>query len=183
MLSPTRQNAEAGIADDIECVDWLEEIDFPQYEETFCTNCSLNGSLLSRKRLAQIRLKDFPKMNITNFEHQKILMAHIQHTLQYAFHSPLRKREVRLKMGKSLEDVNKTLFTGEEPKGGTKTKSQTVNASINPRRRRSFDTQAWNCINKLRTQDPSCTLKADQLKAIRAGVAEVIINYLLLICL
>ena len=83
-----------GFGDDIHCLNWLEEIGLPQYEETFSTNLSVGGDLLSRKRLSQIRLQDFPRMNITNYEHQKRLLEHIRHTLQFAYKSPIRKKEV-----------------------------------------------------------------------------------------
>ena len=119
-------------------------------------------------------------MSITNFEHQKLLMAHIQHTLQYTFHSPLRKREVRLKMGKSLDE---TKTAGEEPQGGTRSKSKTVNDSIHPRRRRSFDTKAWNSINKLRSSEQALKVGVPQLRAIRNGVAEVRWQYAVFLCL
>jgi hypothetical protein len=48
--------------DDIICEEWLEEINLPQYKETFLVNFSLGGPLISRKRLSKVRLQDFPKM-------------------------------------------------------------------------------------------------------------------------
>lgn len=160
-------------ADDIECVDWLNEIDLPQYEESFRLNCSLGDNLLSRKRLAQIRIKDFPYMNITNHEHQKLLHEHIQHTLQYSFHSPLRRREVKVKMGKSI-DENPTHTTEEKLDGGRVTRSSTMNSSVSGRRRRSFDAQAWNSINKLRTVDRAHKVAAEVLRGIRVGDLETV---------
>lgn len=164
-------------SDDIECVDWLNEIDMPQYEETFRINCSVGDNLLSRKRLSQIRIKDFPFMNITNHEHQKILLDHIKHTLQFSFHSPIRKREVKMKMGKSLEETK----SEEIPNPGQVTKSTTMNKSISTRRRRSFDAQAWNSINKLRSQDKAHKVAAEVLRGIRTGDLEVIIKYIIII--
>lgn len=159
-------------ANDIECVDWLNEIDLPQYEESFRLNCSLGDNLLSRKRLAQIRIKDFPYMNITNHVHQKMLHEHIQHTLQFSFHSPLRRREVKVRMGKSIDDEP----SGSEEKldGGTRTKSSTMNSSVSGRRRRSFDAKAWNSINKLRTQDHAHKVAAEVLRGIRVGELETL---------
>jgi hypothetical protein len=43
---------------------------------------------------ATLRLQDFPKMNIQNFSHQKMLLYHITHSLKYSFNSPIRKSEV-----------------------------------------------------------------------------------------
>lgn len=82
--------------DDIECDLWLKEIDLNQYTNSFLSNCTIPiGSIyLSRKRLSQIRQQDLSKMNITNFQHQKIIMEHIRHTLQYSFASPARLQEL-----------------------------------------------------------------------------------------
>ena len=135
-------------ADDIECFDWLNEVNLGQYEETFCANCTIGGALLSRYRLKQIRLKDFPKMNITNFEHQKLLLKHIDHTLNYSFHSPVRKREVNVKMGIAPEEPPAALFPPTAPAEGGKQVSSKKNVSS--RRRRSFDSSAWETIQKLR---------------------------------
>jgi hypothetical protein len=159
-------------ADDIECVDWLNEVDLPQYEETFRLNCSLGDNLLSRKRLAQIRIKDFPYMNITNHEHQKLLHEHIQHTLNFSFHSPLRRREVKIKMGKPLDEGPGS--ADDKPDGGHRTKSSTMNSSVSGRRRRSFDASAWNSINKLRTADRSHKVAAEVLRGIRVGDLETL---------
>jgi hypothetical protein len=84
----------APYVDDIDCIKWLEEIGMPQYTNTFMTNFTIGGSgYLSRKRLAQVRLQDFSYMNIQNYEHQKILLDHIRHTLKYTYQSPIRIRE------------------------------------------------------------------------------------------
>ena len=50
-----------------------------QYEQTFLLNFAKGGgSLLSRRHLSRLRLQDLPKMNITDFGHQKRLMAHVR---------------------------------------------------------------------------------------------------------
>ena len=157
-------------ADDIECQDWLEEIELPQYAETFTTNCTIGGSLLSRKRLSQIRLKDFPHMNITDYKHQKKLIEHIQHTLEFTFHSPARKREVNVKMGRVVEDA-KSVRSGVT--GPVATSESKPKAKYSLRRRRSFDTAAWNSISKLRNTDQGHKVAADHLRAIHQGEAEV----------
>ena len=41
-------------------------------------------------------------MNIQNYEHQKLLLKHIRHTLKFAYHSPVRKQEIEERM-KSLQ--------------------------------------------------------------------------------
>jgi hypothetical protein len=67
------------LLDDIDCYDWLCEVGLEQYEETFLTNFTKGAAgPLSRKRLAQVRLQDFPHMNITQYDHQKVLMDHIR---------------------------------------------------------------------------------------------------------
>lgn len=84
------------LQDDIECVSWLDEVGMTQYAETFLVNFTVGGrGFLSRKRLAMLRLQDFPMLNITNYEHQKILLQHIRHTLRYSYQSPVRIRETQ----------------------------------------------------------------------------------------
>lgn len=91
-----KREKETPYVDDIDCVSWLEEVDMVQYAQVFMLNFTVGGTgFLSRKRLAQVRLQDFPYMNITIFEHQKILMAHIKHTLKYTYQSPVRIRETQ----------------------------------------------------------------------------------------
>lgn len=92
----SKRERETPYVDDIDCVTWLEEIDMPQYTQTFLTNFTVGGTgFLSRKRLAQVRLQDFPNMNIQNYDHQKVLMQHIRHTLKYTYQSPVRIRETQ----------------------------------------------------------------------------------------
>jgi hypothetical protein len=80
------------LPDDIECEEWLTEVGLEQYRETFLSNFTHGGKYLSRKRLSQVRLQDFSKMNITNFDHQKILFEHIKITLQHEYANPTRRR-------------------------------------------------------------------------------------------
>ena len=82
--------------DDIDGYLWLEEIDMEQYAETFLTNLSLDGRIILRKRLSNIRQQDLAKMNITNFQHQKEIMQHIKLVLKFPFNSPIRKKEVTM---------------------------------------------------------------------------------------
>eukprot|EP01035_Chromulina_nebulosa_P031320 gene31320-41741_t len=92
--------------DDIECVSWLEEINMAQYSNAFLLNLSADGKILIRKRLQQIRLQDLPKMNITNFLHQKILMDHIHHVLNNAFQSPVRRSEIKAILSAKYPDLD-----------------------------------------------------------------------------
>jgi hypothetical protein len=86
----------APLQDDIECVSWLDEVGMTQYAETFLVNFTVGGrGFLSRKRLSMLRLQDFPMMNITNYEHQKLLLQHIRHTLKYSYQSPVRIQETQ----------------------------------------------------------------------------------------
>lgn len=87
----TKTAEERVLPDDIDCYDWLDEIHLEQYVETFLANFTYGGRFLSRKRLAQVRIKDFPKMNITNYDHQKILFQHIKYTLQHEYSNPERR--------------------------------------------------------------------------------------------
>lgn len=91
-----KRSFETPYVDDIECVSWLEEVDMVQYAGVFMTNFTVaNSGFLSRKRLGQVRLQDFSYMNIQNFDHQKVLMQHIRHTLKFTYGSPVRIRETQ----------------------------------------------------------------------------------------
>jgi hypothetical protein len=79
------------LPDDVLYDEWLSEIGMEQYSETFASNFTHGGKYLSRKRLSQVRLQDFPKMNITNYQHQKLLLQHIKYTLDAEYSSPSRR--------------------------------------------------------------------------------------------
>jgi len=72
----------------------LREIGFEQYSETFLVNFPSREreGYLSRKRLKELRLKDFSQLNITQYDHQKLIFEHIKHTLLFEFRSPIRRR-------------------------------------------------------------------------------------------
>ena len=89
--------------DDMMPLEWLQEIGLAQYVECFKVNFTVGGSYLSRKLLATVRLQDFSKMNIQIFEHQKLLLRHIEHSLQYSFNDPNRRREISEEMQNDKE--------------------------------------------------------------------------------
>lgn len=95
MFDEAEEAALIDLADDIDCMQWLSEIDMKQYAETFLLNLSVDGRVIRRKRLAQLRQHDLCNMNITNYMHQKRLMDHIRLVLRFAFNSPVRKKEVK----------------------------------------------------------------------------------------
>ena len=173
----------AAFTDDIECAEWLAEVGLPQYASTFKTNLSVGGDLLSRKRLSQIRLQDFSKMNITNYDHQKLLKDHIDHTLKFAFYSPVRRREVKKKFNIYIPNSESKPSKPKVPSASAMAKDlSTINidASTNPRRadhtgkiaarrRRSFDHKAWDTIEKTRTADAD---NHNAVEFIRAGIAD-----------
>lgn len=110
--------------------------------------------LLSRKRLARLRLQDFPQMNITNFDHQKALMDHIRHTLQFSYNSPVRRREVKAKFFHLHADVKESRQAEESKKAkGLQQKPKARREIVSERRRRSFDNEVWKSIEKYRTPD------------------------------
>lgn len=164
--------------DDIDANEWLTEIGLAQYANTFITNLSVGGELLSRKRLSQIRIKDFPNMNITNYDHQKILKEHIDHTLQFAFYSPVRRREVK----KKFSSLNLSLNPNEGLAATLSRDLTNLNVdsnylkradhkSIGPRRRRSFENQIWSSISQSRNTDNNSTA-SDLLRAGKLDVSE-----------
>ena len=81
---------------DIDVHELLSEVDLDMYAEVFLVNFGVNDTkYLNRKRLKELRLKDFATMGISQYEHQKILLDHIQHALEFEFKSPVRKNQVR----------------------------------------------------------------------------------------
>lgn len=67
--------------DGIDCRAWLEEMGLGQYEEVLLANFSLNGSskFLIKTSIYKIRVTDLvAKLNMTNYEHQRIFMEQIQ---------------------------------------------------------------------------------------------------------
>eukprot|EP01041_Mallomonas_annulata_P003161 gene3161-6238_t len=66
--------------DCILCSDWLDQMGLTQYSQTMQANFSHNGekNILSIKKLAALRLQDLPRLNITNYDHQRVLMEQIK---------------------------------------------------------------------------------------------------------
>jgi hypothetical protein len=99
------EKSEKVIEDDIPCREWLKEVDKEEYFDCFMVNCpspdkDRNKGILCRKRLCQLRLQDFPKLNIKSFDDAKILHEHVKHSLSYSFSSPVRKSEVQVRRKK-----------------------------------------------------------------------------------
>jgi hypothetical protein len=160
--------------DDIPAAEWLREINFEDYIETFVTNCpsSEGTGLLSRKRLTQLRLQDFPKMNVKNYEHAKILLEHIRTSLRFEYSSPIRKKEVT-KRNKERgilvtwgdEEPEKAVEKLPKLKGIVIEEKAIVNSKkVEKRRRRSFDNQVWQSISNLRTAGTSNAAAAVHLR-------------------
>lgn len=139
-------------ADDIECISWLAEVDLPEYTNTFLVNFSVGGNFLSRRRLGQLRLQDFPQMNITRYDHAKLLMEHIHHTLQFSFDSPYRVRaSIPSDQNKKLAPLAKVLPVHNLTQVHVETGKRRARHRIaRDSRRRDFDNQAWEHISKIR---------------------------------
>jgi len=159
------------LIDDIECREWLQEIDMVHYEEVFLTNFSYGGKLLSRRRLRDLRLQDFPKMAITNYHDQKILLDHIRHTLSYAFHSPVRRSESKQKFEARtpvhLRPPAAPVFDEAQPKYIAKVttkEEKKLSKKAERRKRRSFDNDVWDKINALRSKDISSNRAVEQMR-------------------
>lgn len=82
--------------EDINCREWLAEIGLEHYANTFLTNLSSDGLIILRRRLSNIRQQDLSQMNITDFDDQKAIMAHIKLVLKHPFNSAVRKRELAI---------------------------------------------------------------------------------------
>jgi len=176
--------------DDIEAAEWLAEVGLDCYAETFVKNFGKDGgTLLKRSRLAQVKIHHLSQMNIENFDHQKLLIKHIEHTLQFAYHSPVRKQEVMkmvslippemaasLRLHKNREELmamsttgnlrdmlDVEIMTGNHKRADHKQK-------VKPARRRSFDHAVWNHVHKLRNHSQEVAA-VDKLRS-GAAVAD-----------
>jgi hypothetical protein len=147
------------LLDDIHCLHWLEEIGMEQYYDTFRTNFTSGGDYLSRKRLAQVQLRHFPSMNITNFEHQKILFKHITKVLEQAFVDQtkiLAERKKKEKEAEKRRAAEEKLAADEKKKKQESVVGVVKNAEKKPSRRKqrySFEDKAWEIISKTRGSD------------------------------
>lgn len=168
--------------DDIDCKQWLMEINLAQYTETFLVNLSMDQKHIRRKRLGQLRQQDLSAMNITNYSHQKMLMEHVRLVLKFPFHSPHRKKEIKnlyveppppvdlfdsrsvdLSEGKSQKTAKSALSSkfAVPPKDNVNT---AANKKKQARRRRSFDSDVWNSISNMRKKSVNSAAVADQLR-------------------
>ena len=183
----TRSSGSSSFMDDIDPTEWLEEVDLVQYADTFRANVTIGGSMyLSRKKLGQIKIHHLSSMNISNFAHQKIIMEHINHTLQYPFQSPIRRREVEakhpsakspVKYGGDANDlsIDTDYDTNKVAKKGGKgllrandmIKRGDHKKQPAPGRRRSFDHNVWDSISQMRNSDTSA------VDALREGLSDV----------
>jgi hypothetical protein len=153
--------------DDIDCIAWLHEINLSQYAETFLVNLSVDGRVIRRKRLNQLRQQDLCSMNITNFSHQKRLMEHVRLVQKYAFHSPHRRSEVKSSYKYTEEEEASPLGMRERKNSDPDSNSELPRAlsaksksfksrftveqkKKTARRRRSFDADVWNSISTMR---------------------------------
>ena len=91
--------------DDIVAQEWLAEVDSEQYVDCFIKNfpspdarCRKQG-IISRKSLETLRLQDYPKLNIKDFEEAKKINEHVKTVLKYDFDSPKRRAEVQKHTG------------------------------------------------------------------------------------
>ena len=150
------KGAERVLMDDIHCLHWLEEIGMEQYFDTFQANFTFGGEYLSRKRLAQVQLRHFPSMNITNFDHQKLLFKHITSVLKQEFvdqtklAAERKKREQDAAAKKAIQDR----LNEEEKQAQSKNVVGVVKGEAKKNRkfkkRYSFEDKAWEIINKTR---------------------------------
>lgn len=103
------------LIDDIDAAEWLKDVGFPQYTETFIANLSYDGRIILRSRLSTVRLQDLSKMNIINFEHQKQLMNHINYILKNPFSTILRQRQLQQQLKEEEESVKVGLSPAPSP--------------------------------------------------------------------
>ena len=99
--SPFQPNT-AQLHDDIVAEEWLAEVDSVHYVDCFIKNFpspdarNRERGIISRKKLETLRLQDYPKMNIKDFEEAKKINEHVKTVLKYEFDSPQRRAEVKV---------------------------------------------------------------------------------------
>ena len=144
------------LMDDIHCLHWLEEIGMEQYYETFKANFTTGGDYLSRKRLAQVQLRHFSSMNITNFDHQKILLKHITAVLEKEFvdqtklAAERKKREREAAAKKAMEEKLQAEKADAFKKSVVGVVKSSPKKKSNRKKRYSFEDKAWEIIHKSR---------------------------------
>lgn len=133
--------------------------------------------MLSRKRLDLVRLSDFPRMNIEDFEDQKALLQHIRHTLHHPFRSPIRKTEFVLtripntKENEIWPHVDATTASIELVEPQTERRGLPLvhkQIDLPEKRRRSFDRHAWQSISQLRTDAVRQANSAEHLRDLKS---------------
>jgi hypothetical protein len=99
------------------------------------------------------------------------LLEHIRHTLQYAFHSPVRRAQARERYLLRSPDAKplpppryEAKVVSQEDKGGKHKKGRGNKNDISRRKRRSFDNVVWNKINSLRSSDQAAHQAAGELR-------------------
>eukprot|EP01041_Mallomonas_annulata_P007738 gene7738-15827_t len=174
--------------DGVDADEWLEAINLTQYASVLRANfaCDDIGNRISVKRLKTLRLKDFPQMNITDLNHQRQIMDHINATSvkkeefvdtsmeevkSYVRRSSMR-RNSDINFGdkipsRSLPSSLETLpilsmgnyFSNDSSSEPMKIIGTVLDEKPVTRRksivsRQSFDSKAWNSINKFRQETP-----------------------------
>ena len=72
-------------AEFVDCESWLAEVNLLQYTASFKANFAFgdeDNKYLSLKKLSLLKMSDLPKMNITDFSHQKIIIDHIKNSIK-----------------------------------------------------------------------------------------------------
>ena len=187
IIIPSSPSPLPSFGNDIECIDWLEEVNLPQYKDTFLTNFGVYGKL-SRSRLKTVRLQDFQYLNIQDYDNAKLLMEHIKITLQYSFNSSERVYAIQERR-KSLSRPNSTSFLPNIiNKGSTiglisQLPTQLIDVRIDNSKRRinhqrfisdhqqqAFDRRNWNSIQLYRDDHNHSNLSA--VESLRDGKAK-----------
>jgi hypothetical protein len=166
--------------DDIPADEWLDEIGMSQYTETFKVNFANGGNFISRRRLGQLRLQDYPKLNITNYGDEKILHKFITHILKHPYIKKIRpspaKKLPTVNLPSAAEPKRRLVsqdsygvFERQESFGNNVDRNEKSSdrkegsgeravpvlerkdsKQIKTRQRHSFDDKAWEAINKSR---------------------------------
>jgi len=151
--------------DAVECLPWLDGIGMSHYAKTFLANFPYVGheDYVSIRKMSSLRIQDFPRMNITDYDHQRLIYDHIQ--IKVATLSSLsnitaaespeqsmssKKTENCLRKDDSTVSLPRVVIKKNESSDG---KNPRPKEKVSQGRRSSFDSRVWECISKLRTKE------------------------------
>lgn len=168
----------------INCEEWLGGLGLSQYSNLFLANFSVDNQI-SLKKISRLEFKDLPRLNITDFDHQKLILESIRHmaheqTQQHvlpvleevAFVSTDHKLLATNLRGDSLDSLidsnhpSSTILTHASSSNAVKTHHpKHVSRIPSKELLKKYDENMWNSIHKLRHEGAT----TDSVEHLRKG--------------